>query len=280
MPRLSRVLGGVALGVGACVAYGYATWRPRDLEYLYQGRRLVLGHRGAGAEAPPNTALAMRRAMEAGADGVELDVHLSQDRQVVVIHDATVTSVTGVPGRVREMTLAEIQRLDAGSHFDPAFAGERIPTLEQALIAVGPQGVVNVELKGESLAGDGLEQQVVHIIRALHVADRVIISSFNPLRLWRVRRLDRQIARAMLHGPNSPTYVRHLWLLPLVQPDALHPHYSMVDEAYMARARRWGVRVNVWTVDDAGEARRLVGLGVDGIITNDPRRLGEVVRSA
>ncbi len=278
MRRLLRFTGWLALGLGAWVAYDYATWRPRRLDGIYSGRRLILGHRGAAAEAPQNTVAAFRRAMQVGADGVELDVQLSRDGQVVVIHDDTVDSVTGVSGRVAAMTLAELQALDAGRLFDAEFAGERIPTLDQALEAVGPEGIVNIELKGEGLLGDGLEREVARSVHAHRMEGRVIISSFNHLRLWRMRRLDPLLPRAMLHWPGGPAYERNLWLLPLAQPDALHPDASMVNPAYMARARRWGVRVNVWTVDDPAGAQRLLDLGVDGIITNDPRQLGKIVR--
>ncbi len=280
MSRITRLLGGMALGVGAYVGYSYLTWRPRTLSALYGDRRLLLGHRGAAAQAPANTVPAFRAAMEAGADGVELDVHLTRDGQVVVIHDETVDAVTGVAGRIREMTLAEIQRLDAGSYFGAGFAGTRIPTLDEALDAVGPEAVVNIELKGTSVASDGLEREVVRIVHAHGMGGRVIASSFNPIRLWRLRQIAPQLPRGMLHGRETPLYVRDLWFLPLVQPDALHPHYSMVNAAYMKRAQQWGVRVNVWTVDEPAQARRLVKLGVDGIITNDPARLRDIVKGS
>lgn len=280
MSRMIRLLGGAALGLGAYVGYSYLTWRPRTLGYLYDDRRLLLGHRGAAAEAPANTLPAFRRAMEVGADGTELDVHLTRDGHVVAIHDETVDSVTGVPGRVRDLTLAEIQRLDAGRYFGPEHAGARIPTLSEVFQALGPEAVVNVELKGTSATSEGLEREVVRIIHAHGMRERVIVSSFNPARLLRLRALDPQLPRGMLHGPRTPIFVRDLWFLPLVQPDALHPHHSMVDEAYMKRAHQWGVRVNVWTVDDPDEARRLVELGVDSIITNDPARLRDVVKGS
>jgi len=288
MARLTRFMSGVALALGGLVAYEYFSWQPRRLDGLYRGAvegpqgglgrpRLLLGHRGAAAEAPENTLTSFHAALAAGADGVELDVHRTRDGAVVVIHDDTVSAVAGQPGRVAEMTLAEIQRLDAGSHFAPAFAGERIPTLGEALEAVGPQTVVNIELKGVSARADGLEREVARIVREHRMEGRVIVSSFNPLRLIRLRRLAPALPRAMLYAPDMPIFVRDLWLLPFVHPDALHPAHEMIDAAFMAQARRWGVRVNAWTVDDPAEARRLVALGVDGIITNDPRKLREVV---
>jgi glycerophosphoryl diester phosphodiesterase len=277
MPRLTHLLGGLLLGAGAYVGYHYATWQPREQDNLYTHRPLVLGHRGVAAEAPANTAASFRKAMALGADGVELDVHLTRDGQVVVIHDDTVTAVTGVAGRVSQMTLAEIQALDAGSHFGAEFAGERIPTLAEALEAAGPEAIVNIELKGFGVAPDGLEAEVVRIVQAHGMAGRVIASSFNPMRLIRLRQVAPQIPRGMLHGRGTPTFVRELWFLPLVQPDALNPDFGLVDERYMKRARRWGVRVNAWTVDDPAEARRLAALGVDSIITNDPRRILEAL---
>lgn len=280
MSRITRLLGGLALGVGAYVGYSYFTWRPRTLSALYGDRRLLLGHRGASAEAPANTEAAFRRAMEAGADGVELDVHMTRDGHAVVIHDETVDAVTGTSGRIREMTLAEVQQLDAGSYFGPEFAGARIPTLDEALDAVGAEAIVNIELKGTSIAADGLEREIVRVVHAHGMGERVIVSSFNPIRLWRLRRIDRRLPRGMLHGRETPVYVRDLWFLPLVQPDALHPSYRMVDAAYMKRAHQWGVRVNVWTVDEPAQARRLLKLGVDGIITNDPAALHDIIKGS
>lgn len=268
--RTVRFLGGVALGVGAVAAYRYATWRPRNLENLYQGRRLVLGHRGASAEAPANTVRAFRQAVAGGADGVELDVHLSRDGQVVVVHDDTLALSPGVTAPVRAMTLAQMREADVGE-------GERVPTLDEALESVGPEAIVNIELKGTSVRTEGLEAAVVRTVHAHAMAGRVIISSFNPVRLARVAQLDANLPRAMLHGPGSPIYVRDLWFLPLVQPDALHPHYSQVDDRYMAWARGHGARVNVWTVNDADEVRRLLDLGVDAVITDDPRQMRRVV---
>ncbi len=279
MSRITRLLGGVALGVGAYVGYSYLTWRPRTLGYLYGNRRLLLGHRGARVEAPENTVAAFQRAMEVGADGVELDVHLTRDRHVVVIHDEDVAGVAGVPGRIREMSLAEVQRLDVGGRFGAEFAGARIPTLDEALDAIGERGIVNIEIKGTSVASEGLEREVVRIVHAHGMSERVIVSSYNPARLWRLRRIDPHLPRGIIHELGIPAFLRDLWLLPLVQPDALHPDHAMVNAAYMKRAHEWGVRVNVWGVADEAEARRLVELGVDGIICDDPARLRDIVKT-
>ena len=240
------------------------------LSHLYKKTPLIWAHRGASEQAPPNTLAAFRLAAELGADGVELDVHLSRDGEVVVIHDDTVDRTTNGHGPVSELTLAELKALDAGSWFDPAFAGERIPTLQEVIDAVGHRLFLNIELKQTALLrATGLEAEVVRLIEDNQMTDRVIVSSFHPLALRRVKKLNPYIPTALLHGA-GPIFIRRAWLAPLIPHEALHPHYSQVTERYVQEAHRRGRRVNVWTADDPEEMRRLLRLGVDGIITNRP----------
>src|SRR5512137_1822539 len=131
--------------------------------FLYAERPLNMGHRGAPAEAPENTLASFQRAREAGAHGVELDVMLSADGQVVVCHDFWVDRTTDGRGRIRELTVAQLKTLDAGSWFGPQFAGERIPTLRQVVDWAGQDMLLNIELKSQGLRSDGLEDQVIDI---------------------------------------------------------------------------------------------------------------------
>jgi len=238
---------------------------------------LNIAHRGASAAAPPNTLAAFEKAIELGADGVEFDVHLSADGVPVVIHDFTVDSTTDGSGRVAEMTLAQLKQLDAGSHFDPAFAGERIPTLGEVLEAVGGRLLLNIELKSTSLRDNGLEQAVIAQVEQHSLGDSVLFSSFNPFSLRRAKRIASHIPVGLLYAPDLPLPLRRAWLAPLVPHEARHPKHTMVDARYMAWARRRGYRVNTWTVDDPDEMHRLIDLDVDGIITNVPDVLCDVL---
>ena len=231
---------------------------------------LNLAHRGASAYAPANTLAAFRRAEELGADGVELDVHLSADGALVVIHDFTVDATTDGHGRVRDMTLAELKRLDAGSWFDPRFAGERIPTLEEVVEALGERMILNIELKSPSWRSEGLEQAVVELVEARRLDRRVILSSFNPWTVWRLRRLAPHLTIGLLYDANLALPLRRAWLRPLLRPKALHPHHRLVTARYVAWAHAKGYRVYTWTVNDPAEMRRLIALQVDGIITDRP----------
>jgi glycerophosphoryl diester phosphodiesterase len=247
------------------------------MESYYLDRPLDFAHRGASHEAPGNTLAAFLLAAELGADGIELDVQLSQDGEIVVIHDLTLEATTNGRGRVGERSLAELKRLDAGSWFGPAFAGLQIPTLQEVVDAVGHQLLLNVELKTTSLRDDGLAAAVVRLLEENHLLDRVVISSFNPLSIWRVRRLNPWIATGLLYAPDMPLPLRWPWTRHLVRPDALHPYHTSVNAGYVQWARRRGYRVHTWTVDDEQEMERLVQAGTDLIITNRPGLLRKVL---
>lgn len=240
-------------------------------------RVLNLAHRGASAAAPANTLAAFRLAAEMGADGVELDVQLSRDGEAVVIHDFNVDSTTDGQGAVRKMTLAQLKALDAGSWFDPAFAGERVPTLQEVFDAVGHCLLINVELKSLPGRSPGLEVEVVRLVEDNNLMHRVIVSSFNPLALRKVKQLNPNVPTALLYGPDQPLPLRRAWLASLTPHEFRHPHHSMVDEPFMIWARQRGYRVNTWTVNEPDEMRRLLALGVDGIITDHPSLLAEVL---
>jgi glycerophosphoryl diester phosphodiesterase len=245
---------------------------------LSGARTLNWAHRGASGHAPENTLAAFRLAAEMGADGIELDVHLSADGQVVVIHNGTVDATTDGQGRVRDLTLDGLQSLDAGSWYGPRFAGQRIPTLEQVFADLGQRLRINVEIKGErggAPAGQ-LEAAVVALIEARGLVERVIVSSFFPSSLRRVHKLNPDIPLGFLYAGRIQKWLPP-WVYRMLAPyDALHPAFGLVDAAYVARAGR-EVPLNVWTVNDEAELRRMCGLGVAGIITNYPDRLARIL---
>lgn len=241
---------------------------------------LIIAHRGASTYAPENTIAAFQVAFELGADGIELDVTLTRDGVPVVIHDDTVDRTTDGSGAVAQMTLTEIRSLDAGSWYNAQFRGERIPTLADVLQAFGRRGVINIELKGSELKGDGLEAAVIQAVESAGLQQSVILSSFNPIRLWRAARISPQIERGLLYTDTLPIYLRRAWLRPIVRPTALHPFYQMVTPGYVRWAQVMGYAVNTWTVDDPIEMKRLIGLEVNAIITKKPDLLKQLTTAA
>lgn len=240
---------------------------------------LNIAHQGASAVAPPNTLSAFEKAIALGAHGVELDVHLSADGVPVVIHDFTVDRTTDGQGRVADLPLATLKALDAGSWFDPAFAGERIPTLEEVFAAVGQQLLVNVELKVPPREDRGLEKAVVEQVARHGMSNRVLISSFNPYALRRTRCLDPRIPLGLLYNTALLSRLARAiaTLMPDLQPEAIHPHWALVRPSNVRQAHARGRRVMVWTVDEPTAVERLIGWGVDGVITNRPDRMREVL---
>jgi glycerophosphoryl diester phosphodiesterase len=228
-------------------------------EWFIHNKPLIIGHRGASAYMPENSLAAMALAAEQGADGVEFDVQLSADGRPVIIHDSAVDRTSDGRGKVSDLTLSELKRLDLGE-------GQTIPTLDEVFETFGDRLLYNVEIKDWRLRGRGLETAVAQAIAAHNLAAKVVVSSFNPLALRRIRpQLPPLAGLGMLRylGPLQYSYL-------FAASDADHPHFSMVNEKYMAWAKRRNQRVNVWTVDDPAEARRLARLGVQAIITNKP----------
>jgi glycerophosphoryl diester phosphodiesterase len=239
---------------------------------------LNIAHRGANETAPENTLAAFHKALDLGADGIELDVRLSADGVPVVIHDATVDRTTDGAGPVAGMDLGQLRALDAGGWFDPGFTGERIPTLEEVLGVFGGRTWLNLELKGVRILDDELVSAVAGVLGQLELAQDVLISSFNPYLLRQVRRLAPSYPVALLYA-SSPLLLRQLGQLLLgSRPAAVHPHHALVNRQRVARAHKVGTRVNVWTVDARGRMQELISAGVDGIITNQPALLREVLR--
>lgn len=240
---------------------------------------LIFAHRGAVEFAPPNTLPAFAKALEMGVDGIELDVHASKDERLVLIHDWTVDATTNATGPVDSFTAAELAAMDAGSHFSPEFAGVGVPTLDELFDLVGDRCIVNVEIKTlDYLTGGKTVDPLKAMIRDRNLYDQVIVSSFNPLPLIRLRREDPRIQLGLLYHHTLPTSLWETWMSPIIKPEALHPHYSLVDEKSMARAKKHNHAVNVWTVNELDEARRLADLGVDAIITDYPDRLMAALR--
>lgn len=227
----------------------------------------ILAHRGASAQAPENTMAAFQRALDLQADGIELDVMLTADKQVVVIHDDTVDRTTNGSGRVAEMTLEEIRTLDAGE-------GEKVPILSEVLDRFGGKFLINIELKNYISIFDSLPVEVAKLIEEYPFTDSILISSFNPFNFPRVRRRMPEVRLGLITQPQQA----QRWIWRLFKYHSLHPHYEDVDAVLVSALHARSREVNVWTVDDPQEMKRLVDLGVDGIITNDPKRAQEALR--
>lgn len=232
---------------------------------------LLLAHRGASADAPENTLAAFELAVEQGADGVELDVQLCATGEAVVCHDERLDRLAGVPWSVRHTPYVRLRRADVGTPL--GFASARIPLLADVFELLPERMLVNVELKCETVDDFGLTRAAVDVIRQMRAAERVVVSSFNPLCLVRLAELAPQLRRGFLIDPDKPFALHGALITPLVSTYSVHPHFSQVTEPRMRRWRECGLKTAVWTVDQEAEAKRLGALGVDYLITNRPAQI-------
>jgi len=224
---------------------------------------LRIAHRGASARAPENTLAAFKEAIRLGADLIECDVHLSADEVPMIIHDDTVERTTNGRGAVCALACARLRRLDAGAWFSSRFRGERIPTLEEALECARGRCGLNIEIKeppgrrraaspaARAAAGPAsVTRAVARALKRTGFKDLVIVSSFSPLALRAAHRT--------------------------VGLDAVHPHVRLAAPRRVRLAHRLGLRVLFWTVNDVRLMRRLLALGCDGLMTDDPALFQEL----
>jgi glycerophosphoryl diester phosphodiesterase len=235
------------------------------------GQDLVLNiaHRGASGSFPENTLAAFRAAIEAGAEMCELDVQLTRDGAVVVIHDDTVDRTTDGTGAVAAMTLAEIKQLDAGVKFDNRFAGEPVPTLDQVFELVDGRCALNIELKS-----DGLEAKVSEMVRSRDAFGWTLVSSFDWAALTRIRHVAPELRVGLLA---SRWPARLVGAASEIKADAINPRFDIVTEDLCIAAHSRELNVYAWTVDEPDAMRGLIAAGVDGIMTNWPGRLRDVI---
>lgn len=226
---------------------------------------LIEAHRGDSATAPENTLAACRRAVALGALSLELDVHPAQDGTLVVMHDDTVDRTTNGRGAVASLSVAALRALDAGRKFGPAFAGEPVPLLSEVLALLAPTcTMLNIEIKA-SPPSQNVPAAVLALLRQYQRERDYVVSSFDLAALLAVRALTSEVALALIgDGPR---------ILPLARQHRLpwiHAAWKTVDAPLVAEAHAAGIRVNVWTVDEAATLPHWQAVGVDKLCTNRP----------
>ncbi|WP_279041701.1 glycerophosphodiester phosphodiesterase [Brevibacillus borstelensis] len=232
----------------------------------------TVAHRGASGYAPENTMAAFRKAVKMKADYIEIDVQVTKDGQMVVIHDNTVDRTTDGTGKVKDLTFEEIRELDAGSYFDPEFAGEQIPTFEEVLDEFRGKTGILIELKSPELY-PGVEEMVADALRERNMDkpanNKIIVQSFNFDSMKTFHELLPDIPVGVL--TNKPEQLTDEMLDEFATyADYVNPSLKMFSPELLERVRERGMKMSVWTVRKPEEAEPLLDAGVDGIITDYP----------
>ena len=235
----------------------------------------VIAHRGASGYAPENTLASFRKGLEMGAEMLELDIHLSRDGEIVVIHDHSLDKTTTGSGYVKDHTVKELKQFDAGKRFD-AYRGERIPLLQEVFDLVQKRAALAIEIKNCPILYPDIERKLVRLIEKNDLVAQVIVIAFYHPSLKVIKQSNPAIRTGILYvgGLVEP------WAAAAtVEADALHPHYEYVLPEMVAAAHQRGYLVHPWTVNKPAEMAQQISYGVDGITTNYPDLLVKSVRN-
>ncbi|MBS4534920.1 glycerophosphodiester phosphodiesterase [Clostridium sp. D2Q-14] len=228
----------------------------------------IYAHRGASGYAPENTMAAFKRAIELGADGIELDVQMSKDKKLVVCHDEKVDRTTNGKGYIKNIYLKNLKLLDAGYKFSGDFIGERIPTLEEVIELIkNNKMILNIELKNNVIEYEGIEDVVIQMIKKYNVEDRTILSSFNFESIKRVKLIDPSIKTGILYMKRLKDPIK---IAKKLEVDAIHPSYKRINKSLMFKAKINRIKVNTFTVNNREYMEKLSKFKVNGIITDYP----------
>jgi len=278
---MKRITSFVATLTLILTGIAFAGDRPMTIDAFLDpgGRTRVIAHRGFSGRAPENTVAAIREAIAIGADMAEIDVTLTADERVVVIHDETLQRTTNGGGKVAEQDFDEIRSLDAGSWFAPQFAGEKVPTLGEVLDLVKGQILLNVEIKSEA-ADRGISDKVAAAIKERGMTDQVIVSSFSPTALEQMRAVAPEIRTAVLYNKELQRGQDPVEIVRGLGASAFNIRGSRLKAKMLRSCREHGIPVGVYTVDKPRKMKQWVKKGIDAIFTNHPDRLLEVLEKA
>lgn len=260
---------------------------PEDSTYklpkLYQDNGdglVVIAHRGASAYYPENTMAAFEGALEMNAEMIELDVMLSKDGVPVAFHDASLEDHTDGSGELKNHTLEELQKLDAGSWFDPKFSDQTIPTLEEVLAFASGKISLNIEIKTEAVSDEvrgGVEEKSLELVQKYGMENHVLFSSFDYRAIAHLKELDPDMPAAILYEKSQSGKKLPSELLSKYSADAFNCSYGQLDTKRFKDIRKHDIPVFVYTVDRPSRMRKLVKMNVTGIFTNKPDVLWEVL---
>lgn len=229
----------------------------------------VVAHRGYSGAYPENTMLAFKKAVEEGCDSIELDIQLTKDDVVVIIHDEKIDRTMDGTGFVRDYTYEELKKFNAGVLFDGKHGFQTIPTFDEYCAWVQHENITtNIEIKTGVFYYAGIEEKAIEIIRRYHLESKVMFSSFNHMSLVRAKELAPEIpCGALLEHcgiGNAGFYCKQFGF------ECYHPGYKGLTDEIVAGCKEHGIQMNVWTANDMGVLEQLYAWGCDGVISNYP----------
>ena len=238
---------------------------------------LIFAHRGSKGTHPENTMAAFQEAAEIGAEGIEFDVHLSSDGELVIIHDETLDRTTNLTGYVKDHSSQELKTADAGGKFSKEFLGERIPFLIEVFDWARDNALLmNIEIKTDKLAYEGIEQKIIDLIHQYRMENRVILSSFNHQSIEKVKMLAPELERALLFEGLPENFEE---ILRDKKEAGFHPDKNSLTQAMSDKAKKLGYKIRPWVANDEADIVKLAEMDVDVIMTDFPEKAIKILKA-
>lgn len=236
----------------------------------------IIAHRGFSGAYPENTMLSFRKAVENGADAIELDVHLSKDGEVMIIHDEALKRTTGLDGYVFDYTRSELEKINAGKTKNDSFGFTPVPSLEEYLSMIRDTTLyTNIELKTAPVYYPGIEEKTLDLVSRFGLEDRIIFSSFNWLSIFRIKTIAPSFPVGLLFDGITLMNIGNEINASGIE--CYHPSFRILSDQAVKELHDNGVRINVWTVNEESEMRKCMDWNIEGLITNEPVKARKVL---
>jgi glycerophosphoryl diester phosphodiesterase len=248
----------------------------KTIKELLKNAPLAIAHRGDPLVKPQNTKGAFLSAMQYDIDMIETDINMTKDNELVVIHDQKVDNISNGKGWVIDHTLGELKKLDFGSWMGPGMGPETILTLEEFIdLTKDDIAALNIEIKNGPIKYKGMDEKLIAILESCDMIDRVIISSFDHELLKDLKEKKPELLTGILYNAGL---IDHIKPVKDAKADAAHPDHAQMTADNIKAIKDAGFLINVWTVDDEEDIKRMIDLGVSGIISNFPGKLCEIIK--
>lgn len=237
-----------------------------------------IAHRGFSGRYPENTLLSFQKALEEKVDMIELDITFSKDGEIVIFHDVNMLRVSGLNKHIRDLTYEKINKFEIGSWFKDEYFGLKIPKLTDLFKIIDDFTLINIEIKHEasSFINRNSEKKLLSIIKEYNMENRVVLSSFNPMIVNRIRKMEPQISTAYLITQNMTPLL--IYLLGKINAKFIHIDFKYLNEKNIKKMNKVGLKINTYTLNSYNEYNKAIKLGVNGIFTDYPNKLNKFMK--
>lgn len=244
-------------------------WKPVKTNKIFNNKFFIYGHRGVPSIAPENTIYSFLQAFDLNVNGIELDIQITKDDILAVHHDNDLKRLTGKPTLISKLNYEELNKIDARGNEFNNLPPQKIPKLDDVLDILPKDQIINIEIKSNQVFSEGMEGLVVESILKYSLIDRAIVSSFNPIVLYKIKKINPQIITAHLWG-NHKIFSSILWIY-FSKPDIVHGNISLLNEKNIAFLKSINLKVFAYTVNTKEDFKKAISLKLDGIFTDNPK---------